>query len=111
MTTSRTGKITGEEIGEIYRTMRDVDNRIRERTPSQCLIPRNDGNGLAAVDCTRDTQLSHTIQEAVLRRIASGKTPSVITFAPIDSQMLANAGKDEDGSLWALCRGTCLPCR
>lgn len=52
------------------------------------------------MDCTWDTQLGHTIQEAVLRRIASGKTPSVITFAPIDSQMLANAGKDEDGGLW-----------
>ena len=100
MSTDSSSKITGEEIGETYRTMRDVDNRIRERTPSQCLIPRNDGNGRAVVDCTRDTQLSHTIQEAVLRRIASGKTPSVITFAPIDSQMLANAGKDEDGSLW-----------
>ena len=100
MSTDPTSKTTGEDIGETYRTMREVDNRIRERTPSHCLIPRNDGNGLAAVDCTRDTQLSHTIQEAVLRRIASGETPSVITFVPIDSPMLANAGKDEDGGLW-----------
>ena len=100
MSTDPTSKTTGEDIGETYRTMREVDNRIRERTPSHCLIPRNDGNGLAAVDCTRDTQLSHTVQEAVLRRIASGETPSVITFVPIDSPMLANAGKDEDGGLW-----------
>ena len=95
-----TSKITGQAIGETYRRIRDVDNRIRERTPSQCLIPRDDGNGRAVVDCARDTQLSHTIQEAVLRRIASGKTPRVITFVPIDSPMLANAGKDEDGGLW-----------
>ena len=33
--------------------------------------------------------------------IASGKTPSVITFVPIDSQILANASKGEDGSLWS----------
>ncbi len=100
MATDPTSKIAGEAIGETYRTMRDVDNRIRERTPSQCLIPRDDGNGQAVVDCVRDTQLSHTIQEAVLKRIASGNTPSVITFVPIDSPMLANASKDEAGSLW-----------
>ena len=100
MSTDPKRKITGEAIAETYRTMREVDNRIRERTPSQCLIPRDDGNGLAVVDCVRDTQLSHTIQEAVLKRIASGKTPSVITFVPIDSQKLANAGKDKDGNLW-----------
>lgn len=100
MPTNPNNKLAGEAIAGAYQTMRDVDNRIRERTPSQCLIPRNDGNGRAVVDCTQHTQLSHTIQEPVLSRIASGKTPSVITFAPIDSQMLANAGKDEDGSLW-----------
>ena len=100
MPTEPTSKIAGEAIGETYRTMRDVDNRIRERRPSQCLLPRNNGNGRAVVDCARDTQLSHTIQEAVLRRIANGTPLSVITFVPIDSPMLANAGKDEDGSLW-----------
>lgn len=100
LSTNPTSKITGEAIRETYRTMRDVDHRIRERTPSQCLLPRNDGNGRAVVDCVRDTQLSHTIQEAVLRRIANGNPPKVIMFVPIDSQMLANAGKADDGSLW-----------
>ena len=95
-----TNKITGEAVASAYETMRGVDNRIRERLPSQCLIPRDDGNGRAVVDCARDTQRSHTVQEAVLRRITSGDTPSVITFVPIDSPMLANAGKDEDGGLW-----------
>ena len=101
MPTDPTSKITGEAVASAYLTMRGVDNRIRERTPSQCLIPRDDGNGRAVVDCARDTQRSHTVQEAVLRMIASGKTPSVITFVPIDSQILANASKGEDGSLWS----------
>ena len=101
MPTDPTSKITGEAVASAYLTMRRVDNRIRERTPSQCLIPRDDGNGRAVVDCARDTQRSHTVQEAVLRMIASGKTPSVITFVPIDSQILANASKGEDGSLWS----------
>ena len=101
MYTDPTGNFTGEAIAETYRTMRETDNRIRERISSQCLIPRDNGNGGVAVDCRRETQRSHTIQEAVLKRIASGNPPSVITFMAIDSQLLANAAKGDDGKLWS----------
>ena len=93
--------ITGDAIAESYRTMREVDNRIRERNPSQCLIRRDSGCGRASVDCRRDTQWSHTIQEAVLKRIASGNPPSVITFMPIATELLANASKAGNGELWS----------
>ena len=101
MYTDSTDKITGEAIAETYRTMRETDNRIRERNASRCLIPRNNGNGGVAVDCKRDTQQSHTIQEAVLKRIASGNPPSVITFMPIATELLANASKAGNGELWS----------
>ena len=93
--------ITGDAIAESYRTMREADNRIRERNPSQCLIPRDSGYGRASVDCRRDTQRSHTIQEAVLKGIASGNPPSVITFMPIATELLANASKAGNGELWS----------
>lgn len=62
---------TGVGIGESFASMQASDGRLAEQTPASCLIPRDDGNGHAVVDCNLNTASSHAIQETVLRRIAT----------------------------------------
>lgn len=64
-------EIAGMSIADSFSSMRESDDLLSERSPSICLIPRNDGNGRAIVDCERDTDSSHSIQEKVLRRMAT----------------------------------------
>ena len=94
--------VTGEPIGVAFETMRASDDRLSERTPSDCLIPRNDGNGRVVVDCKRDTASSHAIQEKVLLRIAtnSGSGPQVLDFMTKNTPRIAVESKGPGGELW-----------
>lgn len=54
-------EIAGMSIADSFSSMRESDDLLSERSPSICLIPRNDGNGRAIVDCQRKTAGSHSI--------------------------------------------------
>ena len=94
--------ITGSLIRESFKRMRISNDRLAERSASQCLIPRNDGNGRVLVDCKRATANSHALQEKVLRRIATDNNGKreVLDFMDINTARIANECQGPNGELW-----------
>lgn len=95
-------EISGASIADSFSSMRMSDGLLSERSASDCLIPRNDGNGRAIVDCQRKTASSHAIQEKVLRRIATNISgPKVFDFMEINTpQRIANECRGPNGEMW-----------
>ena len=95
-------EIAGASIADSFTSMRTSDGLLSERSPSDCLIPRNDGNGHAIVDCQRQTAGSHAIQEKVLRRIANDRGgPKVLDFMEINTpERIAGECQGPDREMW-----------
>ena len=93
---------SGEHIGKSFRSMRASNDRLAERLPASCSIPRNDGRGHAALDCSHRTANSHVIQEKVLQRIAAtnrGRS-EVLDFMDINTAPIAKECQGPDGEMW-----------
>ena len=90
----------GDIIKESFELMRASDMRLSGRSPSSCLIPRNDGNERIVVNCGRATANSHAIQNKILRHIASGKPHRVLDFMNIDTTRIARECQGPDERLW-----------
>ena len=93
---------TGPDIGDSFASMRASDGRLAERTSASCLIPRDDGNGHAVVDCNLDTASSHAIQEKVLQHIATTNhgRQEVLDFMNIRTAPLAIECQGPNGEMW-----------
>ena len=93
---------TGPDIEESFASMRASDGRLAEQTPASCLIPRDDGNGHAVVDCNLDTASSHAIQEKVLQHIATTNhgRQEVLDFMNIRTAPLAKECQGPNGEMW-----------
>lgn len=93
---------TGTGIGESFASMQASDGRLAEQTPASCLIPRDDGNGHAVVDCNLNTASSHAIQEKVLQRIATTNhgRQEVLDFMSIRTAPLAVECQGPGGEMW-----------
>ena len=93
-------EIAGASIADSFSSMRTSDGLLSERFASDCLIPRNDGNGRAIVDCKRKTASSHAIQEKVLRRIATDRGgPKVLDFMEINTPKIAIECQGPNGEI------------
>ena len=88
---------TGGHTSESFKYMVEIDNNLQGNLHSECLIPRNDGNGDAIVVCNGSTTKCHTIQRMVLNRIASGSPARVLKFMPNDTPRLAQRSKGSYG--------------
>ncbi len=99
---------TGTSIAESFESMQASDNRLAEQTLASCLIPRDDGNGRAVVDCVLNTANSHAIQEKVLQRIATNDKgrQEVLDFMNIHTAPIAIECQGPDGEMWYKNRGT-----